>query len=165
MHFEAWTTAKLPAVIDEPPLLDTNPRELVWADGCKRLWIQTDNKLIADAFAGNATLSAAYLQPLCIRIGRNLAMLLHTGWRPRLDTEAFIEWDARSFNAVADHAANSALDNHTDWDRLGSDHLLVTTSQRWRLCVDGAYRGDGTAAAGVAIYYYDEGGSRHMVAR
>ena len=39
----------------------------MWADDCKRLWIQTDSKLIADAFAGNATLSAAYLQPLCIR--------------------------------------------------------------------------------------------------
>ena len=91
VNIEAWTTVRMSAVIDDPPMSEANPRELVWADGYKRLWIQTDNKLVADAFAGNATLSIAYLQPICIRIGRKLANLLHTGWRPRLDTEAFIE--------------------------------------------------------------------------
>jgi len=94
-----------------------------------------------------------------------LEKLFHSGWRPRLESVAFIEWDPRDFNTVADHAANSALDSGCNWDRMGSDEILVTTARRWRLSVDGAYRGDGTAAAGVAIYAYDEMGASSLMAR
>ena len=82
-----------------------------------------------------------------------------------MDTEAFIEWDPRHFNAVADHAANAALDAGTDWDKLEMGDVTVTTSRFWRLCVDGAFRGDGTAAAGIAIFSYDEMNTRSLVAR
>ena len=162
---EPWTNVKSPALIDSPPLSMPNPREQHWASGYKRLWIQTDNQLVANAFAGDAAVTTPYLQPVCVRIGRKLQTLLRTGWKPRLDTVALIEWDPRHFNAVADHAANAALDYGTDWDKLETGDVTLTASRCWRLSVDGAYRGDGSAAAGVAIYSYDEPSTMTLIAR
>ena len=105
------------------------------------------------------------MQPICIRIARKLQRLLLDGWRPRLDTEAFIEWDPRNFNAVADHAANAALDFGADWDELEMGDVNLTTSKCWRLSVDGAHRADGTAAAGIAIYSYDKPNTKSLIAR
>ena len=112
---EPWTSLKLPSLVENPPLIIPNPREQVWASDHRRLWIQSDNPLVANAFSGEAALCTTYLQPICIRIARKLQMLLHTGWKPRLNTVAFIEWDPRHFNAVADHAANAALDCGREW--------------------------------------------------
>ena len=77
----------------------------------------------------------------------------------------FIKWDPRDFNTVADHAANAALDCGTDWDKLEMGSVTLTTSRYWRLAVDGAYRGNGSAAAGIAIYAYDDPNTRSLIAR
>ena len=162
---EPWTSIRQLASIDHPLVLKANPRELKWSHGHKRLWIQTDNQLVANAFSGIATLAATHVQPICIRIGRRLESLMFAGWRPRLDEEAFIEWDSRDFNSVADHAANAALDFGADWDRVEFGETILTTSRLCRVSVDGAYRGDGTAAAGIAIYSYDELDTKQLIAR
>ena len=74
--------------------------------------------------------------------------------------------DPRDFNSVADHAANAALDLGADWDKIEMENTILTRSRCWRVTVDGAYRrGDGTAAAGVAIYCYEEPDTRLLIAR
>ena len=162
---EMWTSVRVPASIDDPPAPKANPRELRWSHGGKRLWIQADNQLVAHAYSGVATVAARHLQPICIRIGRKLESLLFGGWRPRLDEEAFIEWDPRELNSVADHAANAAFDFGADWDRIGIENTILTTSRWWRVTMDGASRGDGTAAAGIAIYCYEGPAKAQVVDR
>ena len=83
--------------------------------------------------------------------------LLHaSGWRPRLDSEPFVEGDRRSFNTLADHAANVALDGGRDWERREHEgaQAFLRAGANLRLCIDGAKRGDGSSAAGLAILAY-----------
>ena len=99
----------------EPDLL-LNPKQYTWGDGHHRIWIQTDNQQVAAIFDGTSVLSGGKLRPHCVRIGRLLGKLLEAGYRPRTDTTAFIEWDPRELNGVADHAANCALDMGSAWE-------------------------------------------------
>ena len=90
-------------------------------------------------------------------------------FQPRTQTAGFIEWDPRAFNALADEAANKALDRGESWlvvhpegvrrARGGSEPV------NFRLCFDGARRGDGSAAAGVAMLAYYASGERELLLR
>ena len=91
-----------------------------------------------------------------------LYSLLENHWRPRTDREAFVEWDPRGFNAVADHAANVAMDSGHDWDQSDPEAMRKAhhTNARIRVCSDGALRRNGKAAAGMAmIAYFPDGSS------
>eukprot|EP00973_Karenia_brevis_P013308 1807673-Karenia_brevis.AAC.1 len=101
-------TVKLPCSPDE--LLRENPREHQWASFGRRLWLQTDNQQIEQVFAGLSVLDVPSMRPLCIRISRLLRKLSLQGFRPRTDIQNYIEWDRRELNALADNAANIALD-------------------------------------------------------
>ena len=110
-----------------------------------------------DLAVGLACLGQFTMRPLFVRVGRYMEKLLHPGCLPHLNTTPFIEWDERKFNSVADHAANVSLDDHRDWEWRDPGLLAQARQQRWnlRVCLDGARRGDGQAAGGLAIYAYD----------
>ena len=72
------------------------------------------------------------------------------GWRPRCDTSDFVEWDARERNAIADYAANLALDTG-DWEQWLPERISCD-EPTFRLSFDGALRGNGQAAGGMAIW-------------
>ena len=76
-------------------------------------------------------------------------------------------WDRRSLNSGADHAANAALDCAADWQRLDQDELEAAKrlQPNWRLCVDGALRGNGCAAAGMVLMAYCSDGKCKTVYR
>ena len=107
--------------------------------------------------------------PLCVRVSRYLFKLIQLGWRPRLDTQFFVEWDRREHNSLADHAANVALDCCEDWTQSVGKELLCQTLQktgvRIRVCSDGAKRGNGRVAAGMALVAYDDGGQQTVLLR
>ena len=156
-----FISVKMPTSPNDPPLLVPNPREQLWDAGGPRLWIQTDNQQVAEVFAGRSLMTVEALRPNCINIARILWRLLDKGFRPRTDITTFIEWDPREFNALADHAANCALDQRSGWEVAGaSSHDALP---HFRLCVDGARRGSGQASGGMAVLAYnDVGGSREQ---
>lgn len=86
-YVSPWVDVKLLTQIDVLPSLLENPKEKHWETG-RRLWVQTDNQLVAQAFAEQACLSTEFLWPICIRIGRALA---DAGWRSRTDSAPFVE--------------------------------------------------------------------------
>ena len=76
-------------------------------------------------------------------------------------------WDPRCFNAVADHAANAAMDLGRAW-KVTDDEALVEARARkanCRILFDGAMRGDGTGAGGMAVIAYYPGGRREILCR
>ena len=95
-----------------------------------------------------------------------LYSLLEHRWRPRTDRDAFVEWDPRSFNALADHAANVAVDTGHDCDQidLKATRKAQNEAARIRVCSDGALRRNGRAAARMAMIAYFPDGS-HVVLR
>eukprot|EP00973_Karenia_brevis_P080559 11176999-Karenia_brevis.AAC.1 len=80
----------------------------------------------------------------------------NSGLLPRLNTSPFIEWDPRHMNSLADHAGNAALDIDADWCHRDPYNINIAKASRanLRLCVDGAYRRNGTAAGGMALLAY-----------
>ncbi|CAK0847987.1 unnamed protein product [Prorocentrum cordatum] len=142
--------------IDDIPECLANSKEGSWDGGARRVWIQVDNQLLRNIFAGHAQLKCEYTRPVCVRIGRQILQLLGAGVLPRRNTTPFIEWDERQYNAVADHAANVALDTDSDWERICDEVVCRATADRMnlRVCVDGALRGNGRAAGGMVIYGY-----------
>ena len=142
-------TVKLQTHPDDIPTQECNPRAQVWDSHTGRLWIQTDNKLLADAFNGKSCCDPLFLRPVCIRIRRSLCRLLEGGWRPRQNISPFIEWDGRKFNSLADHAANVTLDKGQNWFRIDRKVLAGAKDGSTNLCLssDGALRGDGKASA------------------
>ena len=144
-------------------------KEEFWELHGRRLWIQVDNQQVAQLFSGLSKLHAADLEPLCIRVGRKLMKLLDLGWRPRTDTQPFIEWDRRCFNSLADHSANVALDSRQDWNWAEDENLvsshLTSANAHIRICSDGACRGQGNSAAGFALVCYGSKGERRVLRR
>ena len=132
----------LSMILLSPDLL-FNPRDTMWDQGGKRLWIQTDNQQVSGIFDGSSLLRADTLRPSCVRIGRMLLALLQDGYRPRTDVTALIEWDPRELNGIADHAANCALDMRSDWELKSDSFQSFSKDQQsyLKLCVDGARRG------------------------
>ena len=150
-----WTyTVKLPTEIDDIPYRLSNPKASKWDAAASRLWIQTDNQQVEQIFLGQSFLQEATLRPACTRIARTLFSLCELGWKPRMDTLSFIEWDPREYNAIADHAANVALDMQQDWERADEIEMnrAKCANANLHLCVDGARRGNATSSAGVALF-------------
>ena len=81
------------------------------------------------------------------------------GVRPRQDTTPLVEWELREYKAVADHAANCALDMATFWETpvQRSFAKLAAQGVNHRLAVDDAHRGNGQAAGGMAVWAYRRG--------
>lgn len=161
---------KLPTSIDELPPFAQMQKERAWDSCGLRLWVQTDNKQIADLFDGHAKLDVVKLRPLLVRIGRLVWTLLAVGWKPRLDTGSFIEWDPRMYNTYADHAANCALDGNEAWERREDTPIHNATQAKmlgvnFRLCFDGARRKHGHSAGGVALFAYYPDGTRKLLHR
>ena len=88
-------------------------------------------------------------------------------WRPRLDTSAFAEWNRREFNSLVDHSAKVALDCRKDWCVIDEAALRVAKERKAciRLCSDGAKRGNGDSAAGMAVVAYFQDGSSKVLRR
>ena len=102
-----------------------------------------------------------------MRIGRAMARLLESGWRPLTDISDLLLWDPRDYNSVADHGANVALDLGQEWQilrKLESQHAIAAGANI-RLCFDGALRGNGSAAGGLEILAYYPDGSRVSLCR
>ena len=87
--------------------------------------------------------------------------------RPLTDTSDFIIWEPRRYNNMADHAANVALDLGSDWERCEHSALQEARACKanLRLCVDGARRGNSSAAGGMALMAYYQGGRREVIFR
>ena len=68
---------------------------------------------------------------------------------------------------MADHAANVALDLQQEWSRNDSASIDYAKQQNHnvRLCFDGARRGDGSSAGGVAIIACPPGGDEVILYR
>jgi hypothetical protein len=121
-----------------------------------RLWIQTDNQQVEQVFAGRSFLKSANFRPLCVRISRSLLACLEP-WKPRTEITPLIEWDPRSWNTLADHAANATLDGGADWTQYcdsRQDPGIELGAVNLRLCFHGALRGDGSSSAGFALLAY-----------
>ena len=129
-------TIKLATSIYEVPEQAENPKMHQWDIAQGRLWIQTDNHQIEQIFGGFSVLSDDTLRPVCVRIARRLWSLIEKGWRPRLDTTSFIEWNCRKFNAVADHAANAACDLPGEFHigECQDSRMAIHASANLRLC-------------------------------
>eukprot|EP00973_Karenia_brevis_P050734 7047775-Karenia_brevis.AAC.1 len=106
------------------------------------------------------------IRPVCVRVARRLQYWWQRGWKPRLNTVGFLEWDPREYNCYADHAANVALDCGKDWavKTEQAPESMQANSWNLRLCCDGARRGDGQSAAGLALFCYT-GSSRVLLCR
>ena len=78
-----------------------------------------------------------------------------------------MEWDPRDYNAIADHAANYALDSGRAWQQrsCGSCSSWAVGTPNLHLCVDGARRGDGNSAVGMALFAFSPVGERELVYR
>ena len=162
-----WYTVKLPAQLTDTVPLRPNQRASRWGNSSSRVWIQTDNQTLEQIFNGRASFDASHLRPVCVRISRHFLRLLSLGRKPRLDECPFIEWDPRSFNSVADHAANVALDLQRIWSSISADKAQKAFAEtaNLRLCVDGARRGDGASSAGVALFAYSCSGEEVLLGR
>ena len=165
---EVWREFQLPATILDFPPLPPNWKETQWDAHFKRLWIQVDNQQLEYIFSGHSKLEKDDLRPICVRVARKMIRLLDSGWRPRTDIVPFIEWDPRRFNCLADHSANVALDLGRDWDEI--DHEACRSMRdnkhcHLRLCSDGARRGCGSAAAGLALLSYELDGRTTVLRR
>ena len=70
-------------------------------------------------------------------------------------------------NALADDAANVALDRGADWEFFHAESIArARVSQvNYRMCFDGAKRGAGDASAGLALLAYYENGERDLLLR
>ena len=88
---------------------------------------------------------------------------------PRTQVSAYIEWDSSDFNGLADDAASQALDRGADWVYTHDDNVrraLEACAQiNFRLCFDGARRGEGDSAAGSALIAYYPSGERELLFR
>ena len=93
--------------------------------------------------------------------------MLEQWWRPRLDITDFIEWDRHTYNTIADHCANIALDRACDLHVLNGAALQAARASKLnlRLCADGALRGTGQAAAGMCLLAYEESGREVLLYR
>ena len=129
--------------------------------------MQTDCQQLAEVFGGRSRCDSEYMRPLCVRIGRLLLRLLQWGFRPITDIDDLVVWDRRSLNSGADHAANATLDSAVDWQRLDQDEFEVAKrlQPNWRVCVDGALRGNGCASAGMVVVAYFSDGTCTIVYR
>ena len=162
-------TYKLPASIEDIPALPVNCKESSWDGFANRIWIQTDNLGIEQILAGRAKLELPELRPLFIRVARILWEMLLAGWKPRTDISDIVEWDRREFNTIADHAANMALDLGQEWVR--KDPEAIHEAKRcyghvnFRICFDGARRGNAEASGGLAVFAYYPTGRRDLLLR
>ena len=93
--------------------------------------------------------------------------LAQAGYFPRTAVVPDVEWDARDFNTLADHAANVALDMKSDWQYGHQDSIerARTSGTNLRLCFDGAKRQEGNSSAGMALIAYYSDGSRDLLYR
>ena len=106
-------------------------------------------------------------RPLFVRLARKMLTLNQLSFLPRTQISPYIEWDPREFNSLADDAANKTLDQGSDWKYVHSDVLFRARSNvtNIRMCFDGARRGTGEAAAGVAAIAYFPSGERELIFR
>ena len=128
-HNYSQCTYKLPTNIDDISPVLANPKARQWSAPTGRIWVQVDNQQLANALEGKSFLDAGPLRPVFIRIARGLLSFLRAGFRPRLETTFFVEWEPREFNAVADHAANVTLDEGKNWTVENTDAMQLV----WRL--------------------------------
>ena len=154
----AWITIKLTSSINDAPIFIANPRATAWESESGRVWVQTDNQQVGQVFDGLSRYEPGAMRPVRVRIARSLYGLLEEGKMPRMNSAAFVEWDPRELNTLADHAANMALDEKTGWHRVEWKQLqqAVAPKKNLRLCVDGALHGDRSSAAGFALIAYPE---------
>ena len=75
--------------------------------------------------------------------------------------------DPREFNSLADDAANKSFDRQADCDYIHNEVLLRIRQEtaNIKMCFDGARRGGGSAAAGVAAIAYFPNGERELMFR
>ena len=164
-EFNTLLTVKLPTTVHGVPPLLPNPKDTRWdADG-QRLWIQVDNQQVSKVFEGLSRLECDEVRPNCVHIGEMLWLLLQNMWRPRVDTSPFVEWDTRDHNAIADHAANIALDQGTDWVYSDGTQFVFPDRVCVRLCSDGALRKSGRASAEICVFMYDVSYQPSMICR
>ena len=93
--------------------------------------------------------------------------VMESGWKPLTKVSDLVLWDRREFNSIADHAANVALDAKQDWSVTDNDALQEAKAMdaNIRAAADGAKRGSGQSAAGVAITAYHQDGRRVLIHR
>eukprot|EP00973_Karenia_brevis_P012758 1733841-Karenia_brevis.AAC.1 len=102
------------------------------------------------------------MRPPCIRIATSLFKILELGYRPRQDISQLVEWDPRSFNGVADHAANCALDMASGFEIEEASLADLNGVFGLRVCVDGALRQNKQGSGGMAVFAYSLHGTIMM---
>ena len=163
----ALVTFKLPSTIEDIPALPANCKENSWDSYGRRIWIQTDNQGLALIMAGHAKLEIEEYRPLFVRTSRLVMQMIESGWSPRTDIADMVEWDGRELNTVADHAANMALDIGEEWVRRDTEAIREAkcSQANFRLCFDGARRGNAEASGGLAVFAYYPSGRRVLLLR
>lgn len=93
--------------------------------------------------------------------------LVEAQWRPRVDTAGFVELDRRSYNTLADHAANVALDLQSGWEDGSTTHCSRCLCERVRLhlSTDVATRANGRASAEMAVIVHRQLGEAEVAYR
>ena len=133
--------------------MPTCPLDGCWETRRGRLWVQVDCESLADLLSGRAFLASDEDRLLMVRIARKLEAVTRR-WQPIRDVSDFIIWSPREYNAVADPAVNSAMDNSESWS-IVNDALLTSafeSNTNLRLCVDGGRRTSTLAKLGMALY-------------
>ena len=129
----------------------------------------TDCKVLEQIFAGCTEMRDPTMRPIFVRIGRKIAHLHISKFRPREDAGQFIDWRPRDCNVVVDHMCNMAMDARKDenWiDPQAMDEALLSGSC-FQMFTDGGYRLANGDAAGWALYAVQGTGSQrtwHMIA-
>ena len=89
------------------------------------------------------------------------------GWRPLTNISDLVLWDLRGYNTWADHAANVALDQGSDWKVVDLKAMQdgLACNANFRVCVDGALRGGAKASGGMTVIAYYPGGKKQLIQR
>ena len=126
-----------------------------------------DSQQVEQVFAGISVLQPSSWHPVAVRVGRAFEKLLGNAVWPLTDTSDFVLGDPRLHNDLADHSANVALDQGSVWKSCEHNTLQNTRvcKANMRLCIDGAHRGDGLAAADMALQGHHRSGCREVVYR
>jgi len=67
-----WTSLRISAVIDNPPVILQHDLDQCWQTESKRIWIQVDCKGVPEFLAGRAVLETNDLRPVFLKVARRV---------------------------------------------------------------------------------------------
>ena len=119
------------------PALPRHPFDRKWQSTCRRIWMQTDCRAIAELASGRAVRDRCEMRLVFQRISRYLLRLHQLGWSPLQDVDDFVQLSPRMFNCIADCLAVAM---NAERDPQVIDQEAFQNIANVRLCVDGGDR-------------------------